>query len=62
MLFASTITYVEALLAEHFSYAQSMGMLAGAVLVLGAVVVALGPEAHGVVFAAEPAGAPRGRA
>jgi hypothetical protein len=29
-----------------------MGMLAGAVLVLGAVVVALGPEAHGVRFGA----------
>jgi SHS family lactate transporter-like MFS transporter len=59
VLCASSITYVEALLAEHFSYAQSMGMLAGAVLLLGAVVVALGPEAHGVAFAAEPAGLPK---
>lgn len=59
VLCASTIGYVEALLAEHFSYAQSMGMLAGAVLLLGAVVVALGPEAHGVVFGAAAGGAPR---
>jgi SHS family lactate transporter-like MFS transporter len=54
VLCASTIGYAEALLAEHFSYAQSMGLLAGSVLLLGAVVVALGPEAHGVAF-----GAPR---
>jgi SHS family lactate transporter-like MFS transporter len=50
VLCASTIGYAEALLAEHFTYAQSMGFLAGVVLFLGAIVVALGPEAHGIEF------------
>ena len=50
VLVASTITYAEALLAERFSYAQAMGFLAAAVLLAGAVVIALGPEAHGVSF------------
>src|SRR5207248_5162172 len=50
VLVASSITYIEALLAEHFSYAQSMGVLAAAVFVGGAVVISLGPEAHGVSF------------
>src|SRR5262249_26042654 len=30
VLFASSITYVEAVLGEHFSYAQAMGLLAAA--------------------------------
>ena len=50
VLCASSIGYVEALLGEHLSYAQSMGILAGSVLILGAIVVAAGPEAHGVAF------------
>jgi SHS family lactate transporter-like MFS transporter len=50
VLFASSITYVEAVLAEHLSYAQSLGMLAGAALLIGAPVIALGPEARGVAF------------
>jgi len=50
VLCASSIGYVEALLAERLTYAQSMGFLAGAVLLLGAVVVSVGPEAHGIAF------------
>ena len=50
VLCASSVGYVEAVLAEHLTYAQSMGLLAGAVLFLGAVVVAVGPEAHGISF------------
>jgi SHS family lactate transporter-like MFS transporter len=50
VLCASSVTYIEAVLAEHFSYAQSLGMLAGVVLLIGAPVIALGPEAKGVVF------------
>jgi SHS family lactate transporter-like MFS transporter len=50
VLCASSITYIESVLGEHFTYAQSMGALAAAVLVIGAVVVAAGPEAHGVTF------------
>lgn len=50
VLIASTIGYIEAVLAEHLGYASSMGILAAAVLAVGAVVIALGPEAKGVVF------------
>ncbi len=53
VLVASTITYAEAVLAEHFSYAQAMGFLACAVLLVGALVIGLGPEAHGVSFRGE---------
>lgn len=53
VLVASTITYAEAVLAEHFSYAQAMGSLACAVLLVGALVIWLGPEAHGVSFRGE---------
>ena len=47
---------IEASLAEHFTYAQSMGVLAAAVLVGGAVVISLGPEAHGISFRRSAAG------
>jgi SHS family lactate transporter-like MFS transporter len=55
VLIASSISYVEALLGEHFGYAGSMGILAAAVLGIGAVVIALGPEARGVAFGKTPA-------
>jgi MFS transporter, SHS family, lactate transporter len=44
------VGYVEARLAVRFSYAASMGILAAAVLVVTAVVIAVGPEAKGVAF------------
>jgi MFS transporter, SHS family, lactate transporter len=50
VLFASSITYIEAVLGEHFTYAQAMGMLAAMLLLLGALVIALGPEAKAVSF------------
>jgi len=50
VLCASSISYVEAVLGEHFSYAQSMGFLAAAVLLIGAIVIRSGPEATGVEF------------
>lgn len=50
VLIASSIVYIEARLAGRFSYSLSMGILAAAVLLIGAVVIAAGPEAHGVVF------------
>jgi MFS transporter, SHS family, lactate transporter len=54
VLIASTIGYFEALLAQHFTYSFSMGLLAAVVLLVGAVVIVVGPEARGVTF-----GAPR---
>ena len=50
VLCASSISYIEPLLGEKFSYTQSMGILAAAVLTLAAMVVYLGPEAKGVSF------------
>lgn len=50
-VFASAgVGYVEARLAERFTYAVSMGVLAAAVLVAGAVAIVAGPEAKGVAF------------
>ncbi|HTA41266.1 MAG TPA: MFS transporter [Bryobacteraceae bacterium] len=50
VLIASSIAYIEAVLAEHFSYATSMGTLAAVVLLIGAGVIWAGPEAKGVSF------------
>jgi SHS family lactate transporter-like MFS transporter len=50
MLCAGIVPYLETVLGEHFSYAQSMGGFAAAALVIGVIVIALGPEAHGVSF------------
>ena len=50
MLIAGIVPYLEALLGEHFNYAQAMGGLAAISLLVGAVVIGLGPEAHGITF------------
>jgi SHS family lactate transporter-like MFS transporter len=50
VLLASSITYIEAVLGEHFTYAQAMGIVAAAMLLMAAVVIAVGPEAKGVSF------------
>ena len=49
-LCASSISYIESALGEHFTYAQSMGVLMAAVLVVGGIVIAAGPERRGVNF------------
>jgi len=50
VLAASSITYIEAALAEHMTYAQSLGILAGLALLIGVPIIALGPESRGVAF------------
>jgi MFS transporter, SHS family, lactate transporter len=50
VLAASSITYIEAVLGEHFTYAQAMGLLAAGMLLVAAVVIGIGPEAKGVSF------------
>jgi SHS family lactate transporter-like MFS transporter len=50
VLIASSISYIEALLGERFSYQTSMGILAAIVLVFAAVIVSAGPENRGVAF------------
>ncbi len=53
VLIASSIGYLEAVLAQYLNYAESMEILAGTVLILGAFVIIVGPEAKGVNFQAE---------
>jgi SHS family lactate transporter-like MFS transporter len=50
MLLAGIVPYLEALLGEHFSYAQAMGGLAAGALIAGMIAIGLGPEAHGITF------------
>jgi SHS family lactate transporter-like MFS transporter len=50
VLIASSISYFEAIMGEHFTYASTMGVLAAIVLLLGAVVIWAGPEAKGISF------------
>jgi MFS transporter, SHS family, lactate transporter len=50
VLLASSVEYVEAALAERLTYGGALAVLAAAVLVVGAIVIAMGPEAHGVSF------------
>jgi SHS family lactate transporter-like MFS transporter len=50
VLCAASVPLVEALLTKHMSYAQSLGMMAGAVLLAGIPIIALGPESRGAVF------------
>ena len=50
MLCAGVVPYLETVIGEHFSYAQSMGGFAAVAFIVGVVVIGLGPEAHGVSF------------
>jgi SHS family lactate transporter-like MFS transporter len=55
VLIASSITWVESLLGEHFTYAQAMGALAATVMIGVTVVTLPGPENHRVPFRKKPA-------
>ena len=50
VLIASAAPPIEARIAQHFSYSQAMGMFAAVAFIVGAVVIACGPEAHRAVF------------
>jgi SHS family lactate transporter-like MFS transporter len=58
VMIASSVTYLEAVFAEHTSYANSMAITAAIVFVGGAIVAWLGRERHGTLFggAEVPAG------
>jgi SHS family lactate transporter-like MFS transporter len=58
VVLSSSVGWIESVLGEHFSYTVSMGFLAAVVLLIGAVVVWMGPEAKNVSFRKEPAPAP----
>jgi SHS family lactate transporter-like MFS transporter len=50
VLIASSIGYVEAIIAQHASYAAAMGTLAATVMLVGAAVIAASPESRGIAF------------
>jgi SHS family lactate transporter-like MFS transporter len=50
VLIASSIPFIEAVLAERLGYATAMEIMAGAVLLIGAIVILAGPEAKGIHF------------
>ena len=50
VLIAASIPFIEAVLAEKLGYATAMEIMAGSVLLIGAIVVLAGPEAKGIHF------------
>jgi MFS transporter, SHS family, lactate transporter len=50
VLFSSSLVLVQAVLAEHISYATTMAVTAAVVFMGGSIVAALGRERHGTVF------------
>src|SRR5450759_4174043 len=56
VLCASSIPYMQARMAEHFTYSLLMGVSMTIVLIVGAIVISLGPERRGVVFGADASG------
>jgi hypothetical protein len=52
VLLAGSVAYIEAILAQHTSYANAMALTAFVVFTLAAVVVSLGHEHKGIQFGA----------
>jgi SHS family lactate transporter-like MFS transporter len=50
VLISASIVYIQALFAEHFSYAATMALSAGIVFIGGSIVAGLGRERHGREF------------
>ncbi|HXW17322.1 MAG TPA: MFS transporter [Candidatus Acidoferrales bacterium] len=50
VLIAASSAYIEARMSQRLGYGPAMAIFAGAALVIGAAVIALGPEAHRVAF------------
>jgi MFS transporter, SHS family, lactate transporter len=50
VLIAASAPYIEALMSHRMSYGQAMGAFAACAFVLGAIVIAAGPEAHRISF------------
>jgi SHS family lactate transporter-like MFS transporter len=54
VLLAGTVAYIEAIMAEHTSYANAMALTAFTVFSLAIVVIALGRERRGIEFGGHP--------
>jgi SHS family lactate transporter-like MFS transporter len=53
VLCAARSPYMEAVMAQHIGYAKAMAIFAVIVLLVGAVVIYAGPEAHRAEFGRE---------
>jgi MFS transporter, SHS family, lactate transporter len=53
VLISAGAPYLEALMSRHMTMGQAMGSFAAAAFVLGAIVIAFGPEAHRIEFVAD---------
>jgi len=56
MLIAGTVGYLQALAAQHVTYAQAMAITAGIVFTVAAIAALAGPERHGIVYGGPPPG------
>jgi MFS transporter, SHS family, lactate transporter len=56
VLISASIVYIQALFAEHFSYATTMALSAAVVILGGAIVAGMGRERHRLVFGSVAAG------
>jgi MFS transporter, SHS family, lactate transporter len=54
VLISGSIAYIQALFAEHFSYATTMALSAGVVFLGGSIIAGLGRERHGQIFGSKP--------
>ncbi|MGA2713689.1 MAG: MFS transporter [Bryobacteraceae bacterium] len=54
VLLSSSIVYIQALFAEHFSYAATMALSTCVVFIGGSIVAGLGRERHGQIFGSTP--------
>ncbi|HEV8253783.1 MAG TPA: MFS transporter [Vicinamibacteria bacterium] len=57
VLLGGTVSYVEAVLAKHLSYAHAMALTAATVFILASVAVGLGRERRGAIFGVAERGA-----
>jgi SHS family lactate transporter-like MFS transporter len=54
ILVASSAPFLEAVATRHFTYGQAMATVLAIVVVVGVVVIGLGPEARHVTFGQDP--------
>ncbi len=53
VLISASAPYIEASLAQHFTFSHVLGASAAVVMIIAAIVIGAGPEAHGLSFVQE---------
>jgi MFS transporter, SHS family, lactate transporter len=51
VLISASAPYIEASLAQHFAFSRVLGASAATIMIIAAVVIGFGPEAHQLSFA-----------